>query len=364
MSHHKTQYCIRPDEPADREEIIALYETVSGRERTDEWFNWKFVETPYAGDIRLFVAEAGDELAGVRGYLRMPMETGDGTLSAVYLLNMMVHPDHRGRGVSSQLTDHVVEHFTGDASFLFGLANQNSRPIYEHWGWTLVRNLRTRYRVQDPRQIATVFGNGRALGLLGQVGTVATQGYLSIKDRLARSNVDPKIAIHTESNIPATELASLYQRHVPSALHIRQDEPFYRWRFVSPDWESAAYIATRNGVPATAILTRTRQAFGGVQVTHLADVVPMMNDGALATTLGALLAHIIEDHRSSAVLAATDTAIPANLLGAYGFIPDDLPLFSLVHHPLTLVVKELDDCPIDVSEESNWLLPLAVRDTS
>jgi GNAT superfamily N-acetyltransferase len=359
------RYCIRPLEPADYDAIQSLYATVRGREATEEWFTWKFEQNPFPGRIGMFVAAADGEIAGVRGCLRVPIQAGNRTGSAIYLLNMMVHPDHRGQGISSQLTERVIEQFSGDSLFLFALANENSRPIYDHWGWTLVTDLQTWYRVQDPARIAATIGTGRTIRVLGQAGTTATRGYLGFRDRLARWNrpADAETTVHRHSQVPATELASLYRQQVPSQLHLRQDEAFYAWRLDSPDWKSTVYTAERAGTPIAAIVTRTRRAFGGVTLTHLADVVPMTSEGTPIMAFDRLLSCITQDHSSSSVLAATDTALPQSLLRAHGFIPDDLPVISHVRTPHTLVAWDLD-CGVNLADESNWLLPLAIRETS
>lgn len=352
-------YHIRPYEPSDRDEVRALYGTVSGREPSAEWFEWKFVRSPYADDIPMFVAEHGTEIVGIRPYQVVPLRASDDTFDAGYLQNVMIHREHRGKGLFSRLNRHAVEHLDGRASLLFCLSNANSQPIYAHWGWYGVTTAQTYYRVQNIARPLSVFRDDRPARVAGRTGTVLARGYLTVCDRLARH--DSALRFERESGVPAARMASLYRRHVPDALHIRADEIFSRWRYGSPEWRAETHLATRADEPIAAVVTRTRQAFG-TRITHVADIAPLtgIEDGMLA----ALLARTLDRHAESDVVVATDTTIPRRVLLKHGFVPDDVPVMSRFRTGYKLFVRALDRVNIEFEEEDGWLLPLTVRDTN
>jgi hypothetical protein len=358
-NHMNGPYRIRPYEPADGDDVRALYKTVSGHEPTEEWFEWKFTCSPYADTVPMFVAEYGEEIVGVRPYHIVPLCAGDTTVRAGYFQNVMIRREHHGEGLFSRLNRRAVEHLDGRASLLFCLTNANSRPIYTHWGWHDVTTARTYYRVQNVTRPLSVFRDDRPARVAGRVGTALARGYLTTCDRLARRDTD--LRFEHEPGVPAAQLASLYRRRVPDALHVKGDERFYHWRYGSPRWRAETHLATRAGEPVAAIVTRTRE--GSVtNVTHIADVLPMTGVGDDA--LEALLARTLDRHPESDVIAATDTTVPRRVLLENGFVPDDTPVLSRFRAGYVLFARALDGVGVGFDSDTEWALPLAVRDTS
>ncbi|EMA36448.1 GNAT family N-acetyltransferase [Halococcus hamelinensis] len=352
-------YRVRPYEPTDEDSVRALYETVSGHRPDPEWFEWKFARTPYSEAVPMFVAEHRTEIVGVRPYQVVPLSAGETALRAGYFQNMMLHPAHRGEGLFSRLNRRTIDHLDGRVSLLFCLTNENSRPIYAHWGWHEVTTARMYYRVQNPAAPLSVFRDDRVTRALGRLGGGLARGYLAACDQLVRRASD--VRIQHESGVPAATVASLYRRHVPDALHVSGDEPYYEWRYDSPRWSTATHLATRDGDPIGAVVTRTRTAFG-TRITHIADVLPMTDIEEPA--LGALLARTLDRQANSDVVVATETSLPRTLLLKSGFVPDDLPLLRRFRTGYVLFVTALDDTAVAFENADDWALPLAVRDTS
>ena len=348
---------IRAYESTDIDDICLLYETVTGISRSEKWISWKFTQSPYADDIAIFVAERDDRIVGIRPYHLVPLRIGDDTLTAGYLQNVMVHPDYRGEGVFSRLSQHAINHLDGRASLLFCLANQNSRPIYTHWGWSAVTTPQTYYRPQNLTPLAAIYRDNQLTRWGGWIGTAVTRGILSICDRISQQN--GALSIEHESEVPATQLAALYRRRIPENLHIQHDEAFYRWRFESSTGQVETYIAKRNKKPIAAAVTHTRTGVGGFTRTYIADIVLMLGERSVLSTL---LQQVVRKNQNSDIIAATDTTLSPCMLIKNGFLPNNAPGLSLLHTGHMLFVRALDDIDISFEDESIWSLPLAIRD--
>lgn len=78
---------------------------------------WKYEQNPYAKDPALYLAFAGEELVGVRGFYGSRWEAGLGASREVTTLlvadDFMVAPAHRNRGLVSTLMGSAVEDLAG-----------------------------------------------------------------------------------------------------------------------------------------------------------------------------------------------------------------------------------------------------------
>jgi len=69
-------YEVRLAEPSDRDGFLALYEDVWERSRDESWFDWRFLDDPYAAGIEMVVAEREGTLVGAELLLPMPLDVG------------------------------------------------------------------------------------------------------------------------------------------------------------------------------------------------------------------------------------------------------------------------------------------------
>jgi len=360
-------YTVRPYEPGDREGVLSLYEAVHGVRPGEEWFDWKFREAPYSSEVPMFVGTSDGGIVGIRPYLLLPTRAGPRRFRALYLMNVMVHPDHRRKGLFSRLVTRTIDHAEDQAALAITHANQNSRPIYVERGWKEVAAaVPVACRIQDPDRIVSRVRkrNGKAVRLLEDIGPLAARGYLVACDGLTdevsrwRSGID----VHRERGVAVETLASLYGQWVPSACHVEQGETYYQWRFSSPDWECWTYIVTIDDETAIAAVVYTGVRYDGLELTYIADVVPMYRSERHWTALLRLVARVTSDHQRSTLIATSALSVPLSVLGIGGFVPDTVPPLSWVRTHPSLMARELTGIEDDSVDTSDWKLPLAVRD--
>lgn len=371
-------YVIRRYETADREGVLELDETVWNRNRSPEWFAWKYEQNPYVSDLPIYVAERDGEIVGARPLLVFKLRIGDSTHFALQPADTMVHPDHRGKGLFTRMTKQAIETYADrEPTLLFNFPNRQAQPGYEKLGWREAGTRTTYYRIQDPEPMVSSLVDERldsytetVTTALGTAGRTLASGYNAVHDLFADDGGN--VSVRPRTDVPAELLASLYRRAVPNKIHAVRDEAFYRWRFASPVWDRKTYLAVSDSKPIAAVIARTRTNTEGVTMTQLADVVPLRGGKQWLDALASLFSRILADHRESNVITVPDSVLPHEFLTARGFRRNDrFPLSSLKSYHRTIAVRPIDGDEstwrIDgvlLTDPSNWLVSYGERDTT
>ena len=144
-----SEVSIRPMEPADERQVLALVEIALGHRRDARnaaFFAWKHRENAF-GVSPAWVALDGDQVVGFRTLMRWEFATRTGPARAVRAVDTATHPDHQGRGIFSALTRRAVDELRPDGvDFVFNTPNDKSRPGYLKMGWQPVGRLQAGLR--------------------------------------------------------------------------------------------------------------------------------------------------------------------------------------------------------------------------
>ncbi|AEH37678.1 GNAT family N-acetyltransferase [Halopiger xanaduensis] len=358
-------YTIRPYEPDDREDFLELYDRVLG-DRDDEWFRWKYEDNPYVDHVPMIVATHEGRVVGTKPSFALELRAGNRTLRALQPADVMVHEDHRRRGLYSRTTERLKERYRDrEADLFFNFPNEATLSGSLKHGWRIVEEVPTYYRVQRPD--ALVDGDERLEALATAAGPVAA-AYFRARDRLADPPTD--VVVRRFADVPVEQFVDCYEQAVPGTLHAHRDETFYEWRFENPKWTYDAYVASRDGDPIAGVITGTRTQ-DGTKETCLTDLVPLARTRERRDGLEAILARVLSDRRDSALLAASGRAVDPALLGQFGFRSDQSLPFSNVTQPTTQVTYPLADdgghewtvAGRAIADPSNWTVTFAEQDT-
>ena len=97
----------------DLDQFLETFEKVFGYQMTREYFRWKYVENPYIkGNTPVIVAE--DSRTGVAVGFRGCVPTRHRAredFNTMYSGDVMVHPDHRRRGINTLMIEHALTNF-------------------------------------------------------------------------------------------------------------------------------------------------------------------------------------------------------------------------------------------------------------
>ena len=152
------EYRVRTADSKDTERILetlrlALGETPVLR-RTPELWDWKHHLNPFGRSI-VVVAEASDEIVGVRALMRWRLVTPDGTrVSCVRPVDTATHPSFQRRGIFRNLTLTALDIARDEGvDLVFNTPNDKSAPGYLGMGWSEVAALGVQARPRLRRSV-------------------------------------------------------------------------------------------------------------------------------------------------------------------------------------------------------------------
>lgn len=369
------QYTVRPYESGDAADVLALYETVWGSEHDAGWLAYKYEANPYVDGTATMVAETDGTVVGARPAIPLPMRVGDSSLHGCFLVSLMVHPDHRRRGLFTRMMARGLDHYAdAGVSICFNYGNELSAPGYRKLGFDrLGEGPGSRLRVQRPGRFVADRVPAPAGRAVAAAADAAAGGYFAVRDGLAFGDDDDgpdDLSVERRDGLAADLLVGLYERAPPPpGLHTRRELAFYDWLAANPGWSHETYVARERGTPVAALLVKRRP--DGSEALRIVDAVPATTPEtrpAFAALLRALLA--VEDTApsiSTSGLVHWEQVLPDDLLARFGFRSDGrLPLSRLTAPDDTVLTYLVDDAAsrvraaegVDLRDGSNWRLRL------
>lgn len=356
-SESAESYDIRPYEYDDASDVIALYESIWGAAVDETWLHHRFIANPFVDHTTMIVADSGEEVVGARPYVAHPVRSNGERRLALLLNDLMVHPDHRRRGLFTRMTERVIEDNSDDAAVTVNFANDLSAPGYRKMGFDEIgTGLHKDVRLQRPG----AFIRERTGGVTGSVAaTVADLGIATYQQarRVARPHID--VEVERYRGIPADRLRGL-DTGATEGIHTARTTPVYRWLAADPRWRHWTYIA-ENGAEEAALVVKER--VDDNDGCWIGDALPL--DGSSVDTLAGLLEVVVRDFRDAPQISVTgpivyERLLPPALLRRYGFHASVNPLFArLAATPDTVFVNYLGDGPpviggLDVRDPGSW----------
>lgn len=275
---------IRPYHPGDEAAVLELLSLALTRgpagARSAEFFRWKHEQNPF-GPSFILVATHGEQVVGLRAFMRWRLRSASATLAAVRAVDTATHPEWRRLGVFSRLTRRALEELGRSADLVFNTPNEASLPGYLKLGWEVVGRPRVSVRIRQP------------LRFLAGLRTVHSPG-------LARR---PLPAVEAEPAAEALrndeEVGDLLRRSsVPGAeLATPRDAAYLRWRYGSAPVLGYRAVAERgpDGLRGLAVIrVRPRGSLWETTVSEL--LVPPGDDGTARRLLRRVAGAAPSDH--------------------------------------------------------------------
>ena len=289
----RDRYQIVRYEPGLRESVLQLQTLLWGDDRATNaaYLEWKYFASPYKDTARIYLALYEGKAVGMRGFFGCRWEAGTPThaFSAPCAGDLVVVPEHRGRGVFTSLMEHALTDLAGEgAAYVFNLSSGTATRLGSlALGWRGLGPLATLGRDSRPR-----------------IWSFARRSSFAGFDRtLRQSKGQIKTGVVASLAPDAGAMAQLVSRlgHDGRIRHVR-DESYFHWRFRNPRAQYRFLYRMNDGVDGYLVL-QTRVGARGWPATIV--------DFESATTAGAseLLTAAVEATRS-APLSVWSCALP------------------------------------------------------
>lgn len=318
------------DEPA----VLALLHRALGGgrafDRTDRFWRWKHQDNVFGPSLMLVAEDGG--ILGLRAFMRWEFAGEGRGIRAVRAVDTATHPEHRRRGVFSDLTRAAVRRARQEGvDLIFNTPNRQSLPGYLKLGWTYVGRPSLLIRVRRPlRMVRTLLRHASR----SMPTTVGDTRLPLVEDLLSRSDVVERLVQEND-------------RLCAGRFRTQHSPIFLRWRYATVP--SVPYYAVWSGSdPAAALIVRPniRRGLRELMVSEL--LLTSGGDRHVGRLIGTAVAASDADY---AVAHAPRRSVHRQVLVRAGFVP--LPYLG--PH---FTVHVLGDAAAGARQLSSWHLSL------
>jgi GNAT superfamily N-acetyltransferase len=273
-------YEIRRYEAGFRDQVLELQRHLWSPDLAlnDRCFAWKYERNPWVSEPLILLAVDGRRVVGMRGAFAIPWVVGPErrALKALSAGDTVVAPDHRRRGLASQINEALVaEARRASWEFLINTsAGRVVRRLSAHSGWRTTEEiwpLTRRPKGVAPRlwpPMAPRSSPFRAIAWLSHRSR-RDLGLLDVLDRRLRREVRRRSGgVRISLTVCPERMAALAaSTSTGGRIRLRKDVPFFRWRFSNPLSGYRFLFAHEGGGPLTAYVAV--QAHGPLHDTGL-----------------------------------------------------------------------------------------------
>jgi len=126
----KQEWFVREYRESDKQGIFDLRNAVYGEPFDEREWEWKFEKGPFK-PAQILVAESDNAIVGIRPTILLPVKSGKEVSIAGLNVDVMTHPEFRGRGIFSTLVQESFKLLNEQGiNFAFTFPNENSYPGY------------------------------------------------------------------------------------------------------------------------------------------------------------------------------------------------------------------------------------------
>ena len=120
------------------------------RQSDPQFWDWHFIDQPIdqADEIPVFLAKSGDRIAGQLAAIRVGLSVAGRSLRSMWILDLLVDPDFRRRGIMKQLVGIAERH----TPYLLGVNTnkQHAPALLMGLGWGIVTKIPRYHKILFP----------------------------------------------------------------------------------------------------------------------------------------------------------------------------------------------------------------------
>lgn len=181
---------------SDKAELLAFLKAAfpdNPRQSDAGHWDWHFLKHPYSepDNIPVWLAKSGGHVVAQLATIPVEMNLDGESVRAIWILDLIVAPDFRRRGIMKRMFDIVM------AQYPFGLGvatdKQHSVAMVRGWDWAIFPKIPRYHRLLFPGTAS------RDLSRLKPLRTAADLAFAPFRPRRNRSHVGPNMVRAVES---------------------------------------------------------------------------------------------------------------------------------------------------------------------
>lgn len=313
---------------------------------------WFFDDNPYNPNSKnlMYVLKEENKIIGTDGLTPFELYINGKTYLAAHSVKSMTHPDYKRQGIFRMMTNNSVEKGKENGvDLIIGLANKNSYPAYEKFGWPTLYEKEAYVR---PINIENKLKGKVKFGLISSVGSSIYNSF--DRCRLKSKNLIEKYSVNVISKNCVTESLGKYWDKYKEKYDvcIVRDYKYLNYRYnMRPDVSYTILEAKTKNENIGYVILRVTKANGST----LVSVAENFTDPTNADYIGILVEMIIN---YSYEILAEYVVIGTGLYGKYKTVLANYG-FSVTKKPLlnNMMIAKIINADIkleDIAGHDKW----------
>jgi len=287
------------------------------RQSDERFWNWHFLENPNTppSEIPVWLARAGERIVGQLATIPVRLELAGETVPAVCLLDLIVDPEFRRRGIMKSLISQVNKKY----QYMWGTATrrQHSAAMVTGLGWKVFSPVPRFHRVLFP---------GNAVKEIARYSTVreaVNAAFLPLRGRHKLSAAEQgKVRPVSQINESFDTLWEAARSQWPCA--IARTAKYLRWQFEQQPYKRFELLGYFDGdeMLGYAVMFFRRPSSGVVDKASISDICYHPRSPAkVADALVRSAVNLAVERRAGAIVTDALDHLLSERLRALGFWP-------------------------------------------
>lgn len=316
---------------------------ISFGERTNQdirMHKWMFDENPYNPDNHnlMYVLKEDNKIIGSDGLIPFELYVSGKIVMGAHSVKSMTHPDFKRQGIFRMMTQNSVEKGKENGvDVIIGLANKNSYPAYEKFGWP---TLFEKSVFVKPINITHKLKNKVKVDFLASLGNMVYKIYDKI--RLSSMGYLKKLNVKiTEYNKIPKFITKYYDKYKDKyEVLIVRDYKYMNYRYnARPDVEYKTLVLDSGKDKIGFVVLRETIANGSKMVSVAENYTDPTNPSYIGAITEAIISYCYKVNAEYVVVGTGMNGEFKNVLPKYGFSKNKRSLINNMMIANTLTDK-------------------------